>query len=370
MTLEHNRTSLFSWFDKVEDLKVSKDKKLTVNVYGDSTSVGFVAGLYSDVIGKWRRGYVGRIRERYKNIFQDVGLGVIQPNYLWTYTGTWSTRETDPETAIGRNYYGGERGEEYGFIGTSKQTDEENATATLAFNGTGINLFMQQTDDSGTVNVAIDGGEATLYDLESTTNTARRIQITGLEDGAHSIVLTKTDDAKMIYLLGAQEVRGDYGVIVNNMSQGGAEIRNIESQNLTLMASSTFFDADLTIINLILNGRVSNTVESYLNQLEVIIGAASQTGDVLIIIPPAAIAEATTSYFDSVIDYADENGVALIDLYSELDGNMAVMYDNVHPNIAGHFWEGRMVSDFIMPNSMQLDGLNWKTNLKQFLRMI
>ena len=43
----------------------------------------------------------------------------------------------------------------------------------------------------------------------------------------------------MIYLLGAQKL-GDYGVIVNNMSQGGAEIRNIESQNLTLMGHPPF----------------------------------------------------------------------------------------------------------------------------------
>lgn len=360
MTLFYNRNELSDWFELIESLKMDKDKKLTINVFGDSISVG--TGSSSTIAGCWEFGYVARIRKRLKEIFQDTGRNVIPAAYLWVYTGTWNTWETDLEHMMGRNYYKGERSPDYGFMGGSKQTDEENATATLTFYGTGLDLYMQQTTDSGTVNISIDGGTATPHDLEGTTDEPVKISFTGLTDGTHTITLTKTNDTKMIYLLGASEIKGTYGVKVNNMSLGGSEIRNIESQNLELMASPTLFNADLTIINIVSNSYLTNTIANFLTKLDTLITAATATGNVLVVLQYKNLSTALTNYNAAILNHCVANNIPVIDTYTEMNGDRAFSIDGIHPNIAGHKLEGDYVLSMILPDSMRYSGLTLKAN--------
>ena len=59
-----------AWHDKLNALKANKDKKLTIAVYGDSITTGAFA------TDRVEQGYVGIIRNKFEELFEDVGVGV------------------------------------------------------------------------------------------------------------------------------------------------------------------------------------------------------------------------------------------------------------------------------------------------------
>lgn len=348
----YNTESLSNWFSALEDLKVNKDRILNLNIYGDSITVGMGVGTDNDMTSKWCFGYAGQIREYFKNIFQDVSRGIIPASYFWTYSGAWSTCKINEPELIRRNFYKWKRSPDYGFMGGSKQTDAKNATTMLLFNGRRLDLFIEQDENGGTATVTIDGESKDPINCYNSTARPAKLSYTGLKAGDHTILITKSDDSKFIYILGAQEKNdAEYGVNVNSMALNGSKIRNIESQNLELMASHTLFPAELTIINLVTNSFFTDTISSFISKLNTIIKAIY--GDVLIVSQGNILSSSRTTFNDGLIEYAEKNNIALIDLYTEMKGNSSYLADGVHPNIQGHEWESKKILSMILPDSMK-----------------
>lgn len=373
MTLLNNIEGLSNWFDELNNVYENEDKIININVYGDSISLGVGAAQYNNINGKWRFGYVGRIRERFKNIFNDVGRGVL-PSYsasyeAWgplIYEGTWSYW-----TAGTKNVYKGESIPNYGFMGAYKYTDEENAKISSTFNGTGIDIFIEQDENGGTATTFIDGEEVGTINCYNSTTRPFKISHNDLSEGNHLLEIIKSGDNKPIYFLGFQEIVRDFGVNVNSMSLGSSEMSHIESQNIELMSNAEFWNAKLTIINLVTNS-LTESINSFLTNLDTIITDAQKTGNVLIVLQNLPPENYITSFITPIISYADDNNVALIDLYNENCGIPTYLVDGVHPNIVGHKWEADQILSMILPDSMRFDGLELKVNnrlLKRILRI-
>jgi lysophospholipase L1-like esterase len=316
---------------------------LSLNVWGDSTSVGAYAGTTVD---SWQtNGYIALLRKAFKDLFQDVGFGLRWIYYNWVFSGNWTVNTTG-----------------YGIYSRNYTTSTSGENAHLSFNGTGIILIVLKGSDKGTINVNIDNGTNTTYDTSNSTTEIGTIEINNLNPGDHTVYLTKTNDNKPFVLIGAIEQKGSYGVRVHNMSRGGGSARDIDSQGLATM-SLELFNPSLTIINLLINDVTRVTTDAYKTEIEPFIQTAKAQGDVLIITP---MIDAGSSpyrvpiYIQKLYELADKYDCALLDLYRKAGGDinyftniLGLMYDAVHPNTAGHQYMYIEVEDVLIPNKIK-----------------
>lgn len=327
--------------DKLQRFKAAK-AQVAVGVAG--TPVKKYINVISDSIGEanlasgyFATSWVSLLRNRLATLYGDVGRGIIPyfvptstSSYpaLWTFTGTWAED------------FGG-----YGIASYVYKTYENGATATIAFNGTGIGLEVVTGPSMGASKVVIDGVDHSFTTYSASLVPAAKIEITGLSAGDHTAVIT---NQSWLYLLGAYEIKGTNGLVVNNMSKWGGKIAGASLEN-AMKAEIDVWSPCLTIIALIANDFNQQTSLSYYEQkLEAVIVRALQYGDVLLttagLYEPSTQSIPQTDYVNIVKKLALKYDCALLDIFNKWHGNYAYadttlgyMVDGVHPNDFGHF---------------------------------
>jgi lysophospholipase L1-like esterase len=309
---------------------LADSSKLIINSIGDSITTGNHLGTVTECMNN---SFVGLLRTLFKNKHGNVGMGFI-PAYTvetanyFTKTGTWS--QVSLIGSVNAGYY----------------TNENGATISTTFTGTGINIYIQRTNDSGSIDISIDGGTATTHDCSGLETVADVISITGLTDTTHTITITKTSDSSKFYLIGVEEIKGTHGVQVNMMGLSGATADDISDASLAFM-TSTYWEADLTIIAFFANDYAQQrSVATYKEDIRRIITSAKLTGDVILLCPTildTAIYPGETlqsAYRTALLELSSEEDVCFIDMngywgedYSLITGKM---YDGVHLNSSGH----------------------------------
>lgn len=313
---------------------------IDVNCIGDSITAGTGAGTgssspYNDI---WDNCWVTLLRNYFKTKYNDVGKGLI--NHSWwykpdhiilTYGGTWTTHNA------GNEGYGSE-----------SQTDTTGATVTTTFTGTGIRIFYRQAATTCDFSVAIDGGIAQNITGNGTSIKAAHTDITGLEQGEHTIVITtlNTGGRTAFRFHGIMELNASTkGVRVNNMGTVGAGAYlhwPLASSDIS-RACSTGILAKLSIIEIGINDKLTNvTIPNFTTGVsDMITSCKAQGGDVLILITGTSSTSGTYAwslYEDALKQLAITNNCALINFNKKWSGSISSMTtDGVHPNPAGHW---------------------------------
>ncbi len=340
------------------------NQKARICFIGDSITEGAWAGGGSGpgTVFDWAtKGYVRRIQDQLTAIYGDVGTGFMPSYYSaasspkWSFTGTW-------------NYING-----YGGIADKAMTTTINGdNATFEFNGTGITIVYTKHMFAGTFTYSVDGSAPVTVNANNATMVAGvTLDITGLSQGDHSVVLTNTSSDKLI-LTGAIPIKGSSGVIVNQCALNGSKTAE-HALSASLDCSINALQPDLTIISLTTNDFGDQTpIDTFKANLQAIITRAKQFGDVALTsvgMSAASLAIPQSEYFQAVRDLARINDVAFLDLASRWGGNatyasatLGLMTDGVHPNDFGH----RDIASFIISAITQVGELGNTSTARQY----
>ncbi|KAF8160756.1 hypothetical protein B0H34DRAFT_697962 [Crassisporium funariophilum] len=104
------------------------------------------------------------------------------PMISYSPAGSWI--DTPADDTLAASYSGG----------TFHTTAAQGATATIAFNGTGLSIFGGHRSNYGTYSIAVDGQTITSGSAESADSSVQQLlgTVSGLPDGPHTAVLTNT----------------------------------------------------------------------------------------------------------------------------------------------------------------------------------
>lgn len=196
------------------------DEKVQICVLGDSIGEGKFAGDLTSAQME-ALGFVGLLRTEYENIYGDVGKGFIPVGYHYGVTGCPWTFSTSPAWTYGGNWDGGVGGGVY-------YTVNENATATITFNGTGFNLFYAKGPGLGSFQYEVDGGAPSTVDTSNATyDYDAHTDITGLSNDEHTLTITKLNsDSKTVYLFGGYETKTLTNLNAENVARGTDTLGN------------------------------------------------------------------------------------------------------------------------------------------------
>jgi hypothetical protein len=340
-TVDFSRCSLIIYYGKINDYQIRIKKNIIyINRLDDSKEEGYSAG--TDTYTCKDKSSSGLLRTALKTKFGDVNEGFVGVNYhaadsasfplvhRWIFSAGWTTASN------------------YGYASSSKLTSTDGATATLTFSGTGIILFYLGTTDHRTFTYSIDGGSAVTVDTYGAAiDLAKATTITGLTEGNHTIVITKSNDTKSIYLFGACPTRGSTGVRVNSLGLYGSTVGASSAANCLKMEID-YWQPKLTVLSYGANDYSAQTsLSTFQTNLQTLITRAKQYGDVLIMANMIQLDNQTIKiqqYVDTMKNLALTNNCAFIDLYSAM-GKSFTYADNVlglmfghdkHPNTKGH----------------------------------
>lgn len=333
MTNQQPDTSLLRKWRAKRAKALASNYKAQINIAGDSISEGAYSGSgSSDWITK---GYVGRIRSALASKYGDCGTGIIPaafPNgspYLVS-SGFSLVPGGTPGCGFGNYYY---------------QSNVLGSTLTYTFNGTGVEIYYVQGTAVGNFNYSVDGGSAVGVTARvNPTNYAQKVQITGLTDGTHTIVITQNFSGSNVQITGACPIKGSNGIQVNLVGKYGTTVDAMSRDNC-LSAEFGLIPPDLTIIALTANDFGNQTdLPTYQANLQKIIGKAKLSGDVLITtigVRNEVKTISQTEYINICKSLAQSNNCAYIDIYSRWNGASGAVesgyfYDTVHPNDIGH----------------------------------
>lgn len=240
--------ALQNWDAKLANIQAGNNDILDVAIIGDSISEGFInnASLASLLANsfKWK------LTTYFNNKYDDVGRGHI-PNYypssggdagsLHTYTETWS-------------------GSAYSFAAKSTLTTVNGATCSFTFNGTGCDIWVNKGTGLSNINVSVDGGAPSNYDLTTTPTTLPYVLTiaSSLENTSHTVTITNMA-AKNLRYSGFIEKKGTRGVRVHMTAKsgGGSSSFTNATSNLPWF---TALAPDLAVFNIGVNDHTSNVV--------------------------------------------------------------------------------------------------------------
>ena len=325
--------------------------KARISFIGDSISEGFYSGIVGDEENRdyfIENGFIGQLRKSFsgESSLQDVGIGLIPANYprddtKWVYSG--DTRFT---TNFG-----------YGIAGRAVVLENQPTTATLTFNGTGIKIYYVEANSAGGIGFTVDSDPEIIVNANSGTIQNASYEITGLTDGAHTLVVR--NGTASTYLIGAEEIKGINGVVCNTCALAGSyvldHIKTFDSGGSTLeLVIESEIDnltPDLCVISLMANDSYGQRdLVDYEQGLQTLIDRAkSVNSDVLLtslgvrnLDGGAGNAILQSSYVSIIRKLAIENNVAYYDNFNKWKGdfnypkNLGLLYDDVHWNFKGH----------------------------------
>lgn len=312
----YNISKLESFKNKLKTL--STTQVVSIGFVGDSITEG---GNSTNFLVN---GYTSIIRDVLQSRYGSAGAGLITgwrrtnvtPNYAWTRTGTWTT--WDP-------YARGTPG----------------ATATITFTGTGADIPYFKATGAGTFTVAVDGAVAVTVDAYSITQSIGVYQIRGLAAGDHTVVLTNTDAAKDIFMLGILPINGTSGLRVDNHGLWGSTVNRLSLKNQ--QDAILYYPSSLYVIAYTANDYGNQTsLQSYKNDLKTFIDKVKSVGSDVLIFANGERNEVKTIdqdwYTQVNYELARDNNIPLIDLNTKWvkQGYASKIVDTVHPNDVGH----------------------------------
>lgn len=325
------KNGLVNFRTAINNLYRGEEKIYNISLVGDSITQGLNAT--NELTTSWH----ALLRGYFNTLFDDVGVGCIPIFYtvggsaLWTFAGGFST--TGCTDGIG---------------GRCTASVTNGATATITFNGTGVKILCYRDNTTGTITATIDGGTPLAIDTYSeTTIRSHAFEITGLEDGNHTLLITKTgtDPLKLQAII---PIKGTSGLLFNMVGRSSQLAANMSGES-PLAAEIDVHEPVLTIIGLTANDFNGQTaLSTYKSQLQTIITRAKQYGDVLITTIGPRIASKTITqdkYVDVCRELAVENNVAFLDIWRRWGSNATYARDvlgfidvgqTVHPNDVGH----------------------------------
>jgi hypothetical protein len=299
---------------------------------GDSISEGGISD--ADPRNYIDKGYVGIIRNKLATKYGDVGKGMIPIYYpngnpYWVTSGSWSIA-----AAVS------------GCTSRLLKTSSNGASVTINFNGTGIDVILVKGAILGQFNYTVDGGASTLFDCyQSGANYGAKLSITGLSSGDHTLVITKNNDGKEIWMIGHCEIKGTKGARVNLVGRWGTVVAD-STPDGCLISEVDIWTPALTIIAFTANDYGNQTaLATYQANLQTLIDRAKLYGDVLLttigLHSDTVGSIPQQSYFDTVKSLAIKNNCAYVDISGRWGGNTNVgttglLSDTVHPNAYGH----------------------------------
>jgi len=202
----------------------------------------------------------------------------------------------------------------------------------------------------GTFTATVDAGEPVALDNEDVTTHVKYWDITGLDAGDHTAVITNTEEGRRMYIYGVTPLKGTAGLRVNMMGRASARATDCLIETSGISALDLMFDSsfapELTIIAFGANEVLDQTPLSEFKQsLQTIITAAKSTGDVLLTsigVRSGSFAIPQPDYVNVIKNLSFENSCAFLDIYSRWGGSAGAiasgyMVDTVHPNDAGHY---------------------------------
>ncbi len=331
ITTYNTENSLRIWKAALAKLKSGTSAIFNMVCLGDSLTEGQGTTTYIT------QGYVGLIRNKLKALYGDVGTGVIS-NFYPSNSPLWSM----PSWTVTNNTG-------YGITQYSKYANTSGLTATLTFNGTGIRIITVKGSICGKMNIQIDGGGTTVYDMNNASLiNPYTFDITGLADSSHTITIT-TDctGGKYIYLFGAIPLKGTAGMRVHNCARTGILTASASTYPAVLASEIDIYAPVLTTIAFGANDYTGNvTIDAFKANVQAMITRAKTFGDVLLIangLRTEAGAYPQSQYAMALKSLATLNNCAFIDInsrwnnsYTYANTTLGLMFDGVHPNLAGH----------------------------------
>lgn len=320
------------WYDA---LALAHSAKATVAIHGDSIALGAYAGVNAEA---WQvNGVAAQIRRRFAAIYGNTGPGAVKATteYDGVSLSGGSTSSTTGPTQQGRS------------IGAGN-------TITVALDDACTGFDVCYWQGGGSFSWAVDGGGATTVTPSSADEMAV-VQITGLDDEAHSLVLTGIGTAHIGWI---RPTRGTTGVVVDRFARSGATANHLAfattpSSNRTRILDASFEQpgADLNIIILGANDIAAEvpTPADFKTLLEAATDAVTAAGGCTLLVAGPRYASESGSYTQA--DYYDkmaeiavaDDHVAFVDLMDSWasfanvnQSDLDFMHDTIHPNAAGH----------------------------------
>lgn len=336
--------NLKHWRSALAQLKAGANKIINLNFIGDSITEGGLSGggaaSGSTPSSYLNNGYVGRVRSALASKYGDQGTGYISVYYphsspFWTFGSGWSQSS-------------------YGTTGYSQFTSTNGATASYTFTGTGFVLLTVQTSSAGSLSVSIDGGAATIYNLNNaTTNYCYPITISGLTNGSHTIsITTQLTTGQFSWILGGYPTNANTaGIRVNNCARWGTIAQDSGQASSSVIAEIDYWTPTLTVIALTANDFAAQTsLANYQLYLQSIINHALSYGDCILMsigmrsdVLSPTISQA--SYIQTMQNLALQNNCVYLDMWDRWGGSASYAQsflnfygsgEKVHPNDYGH----------------------------------
>lgn len=311
---------------------------INLNCNGDSIFEGQCGA--GTTISAYENGFVAKLRAALAAKYGDVGEGFIGCHYpagaatgRWTYAGTW------------QNY--GEPGW-MNSINCKAVSVTGASTATLVFHGTGIVVMLQTNSETNpsTATITVDGSVLETKALYGYPRANVISTITGLEDGEHTLIVTRT--AGRVSLLGAYETTTAVkGVRVNRLAAASAKIADMSYEAIHITSCVDYWTPKLTIIDMLANDFLySTSIANFKAKYQTIITHAKLYGDVLLVTVGALFNTTNqtipnSDYIQAMVELARDNNIALLDVARRWGGTYAEShalgynYDG-HPSVYGH----------------------------------
>jgi hypothetical protein len=326
-----NPHALERFRQKLISLEQGNNEIIDIAIAGDSITDGYNAGDTTATL--MANGYTYLLSSKFAERYgESVGRGYIptQHPYGKSYiakTGTWN-----------------ENG--YNVVKNGYNVSTQGATLSFNFNGTGVELWTMKIGSAGTISVSIDGGEAVNYNLQQGTAVFPYvINITGLEDGEHTCLITNTE-AKYFNFAGFKEIKGNKGIRIHHCSRSGADSTYLNWTDARPYWSQ--LNPDLTIVAIGVNDFGNQTnLTTFKNNLQGFITNIGAYSDIIITTLGPSDQSGTipySSYVDGIRDVVKLNSsVAFLDFDAIWGGcaNARTMGyyptgTNIHPNGVGH----------------------------------
>jgi hypothetical protein len=321
---------LRKWRSAKARLDAGLQEIVDINFLGDSISEGAFASF---TVSDWiNLGYVGKIRNFYTAKYGNVGTGIIPISY-----------PNGSPFIINNGFTVDSSG--YGFAQMVGYTNRDGDKLTYNFNGTGVRIFLVKGLNAS-FTTTIDGGAPVQRTSGGTWNWADTIDITGLSDGNHTLVITKNGgDNNTLYIAGCMPFKGNSGLRVNFTGKYGTTAQYCSFDQALLYEFIN--QPTLTILSLNANDYGGQTpINTYISQMSKIVDKAKESGDVLITsvgVHNDAKTIPQIQYVDAIKNIAKEKNCAFLDIYSRWGGLEGVNStgfinagDNTHPNLQGH----------------------------------
>jgi lysophospholipase L1-like esterase len=334
---------------------------------GDSTTLGSGS---TGVAGYQANGYLKNVPTKLSAALNAVGIpansnGVFGSGNIGTLAAyaTFDPRWSGPSSWAGFDLADG--------LGRYAWRNNS-GTTTLTFTPTvdvdTFQIYVSKSPTATGVDLDINGGAATNYDLYSATSVTGVLTITEVL-GSNTLNITRTTTGTNAtgssWVLGvrAYNSAAKQVEVIQSGCAGlkvGDNVSKANPWNARVMLE-TYLQPDLTLICLGINDWVAQTnLTTWKTNLSNLIASANVTGDVILCTPVPSddsvrLASIQQTYVDAIIDLAATNGIQYVDLWRRFGSYSAAntlgfFTDTSHPSGAGY--QDCVAAEMLMVNSV------------------